>query len=160
MCELLRKARKDEAEEILRLYRSAASAEGCTWDDNYPSAETVEADLTSGGLYVLEAGGTLAGCVSVCSERELDGLDCWQVREEHCEIARVAIHRTFQGRGLSVKMLLLLFRELSASGVRSVHILAAEQNLTAQRTYKSLGFSFYGKYRMFGHCFTAAEKIL
>ncbi|MBQ8961774.1 MAG: GNAT family N-acetyltransferase [Ruminococcus sp.] len=156
----LRKAKTSEAEAILRLYRCAAKAEGCTWDEGYPNAQTVAEDLAAESLYVLDMEGKPAGCVSVVPENELDGLDCWQVTESCCEIARVAIDRQLQGRGLSKELLRLLFAELSRQGLRSVHILVAEQNLIARRTYASLGFEFYGNYFMFGHDFIAAEKLL
>ncbi len=153
----LRKARIDEAEVILRLYHSAMTAPGCTWDESYPNRETIAEDIAAECLYVLQAEGEILGCVSVVPENELDGLDCWQVRENYCEIARVAVDSRSQGRGLSREMLRLLFQQLPQ--IRSVHILVAEQNQIAQVIYRSLGFQFYGKYQMFGHSYIAAEKL-
>lgn len=38
-------AHPENTEEILSLYQSAMGTEGCTWDETYPSRETIDKDL-------------------------------------------------------------------------------------------------------------------
>ena len=41
-----RRARREEAEEILQLYRSLIGTEYCVWTENYPTEREVEFDLS------------------------------------------------------------------------------------------------------------------
>lgn len=157
---ILRKATEADGAAVLEMYRSAIGSEGCVWDENYPTDREISADLAAGTLYVLDLGGELAGAVSILPENELDELDFWQETDSFCEIARVVISAKFRGKGLSSVMVGKLADLLKAQGVRSIHLLVAQDNFIARRTYKSLGFQFCGNCFMFGHDYTAAEKLL
>ena len=42
-------AHPENTEEILSLYQSAMGTEGCTWDETYPSRETIAKDFANQG---------------------------------------------------------------------------------------------------------------
>ena len=48
-----RRARREEAEEILQLYRSLIGTEYCVWTENYPTEREVEFDLSRNALFCL-----------------------------------------------------------------------------------------------------------
>ncbi len=103
---VFRRARNEEAAQILALYRSVTGSEFCTWNEFYPGEEEIAADLSAGNLYVLEdrpgtendleavwgsesskdqleeggspsQGGSIVGAASVVPENELDDLEFW-----------------------------------------------------------------------------------
>lgn len=48
-----RRAKREEAEEILQLYRSLIGTEYCVWTENYPTEREVEFDLSRNALFCL-----------------------------------------------------------------------------------------------------------
>ena len=48
-----RKAKREEAEEILQLYQSLIGTEYCVWTENYPTEREVEFDLSRNALFCL-----------------------------------------------------------------------------------------------------------
>ena len=156
----LRKATAADTETVLSLYRDAVGRDGCTWNEYYPSAETVEEDLGFDSLYVYESDGTVIGCVSVVGENELDELDGWEHTENVKEFARITIRRDYAGQGLAAKLLAGLFEKLKGEGCEAVHILVAVGNMAAQKTYTRLGFRLFGEVEMFGHLYHCGELVL
>ena len=68
-----------DAEAILNLYRSHLGREFCAWTDDYPSAETINFDLSRNALFCLKTktGHDLAGVISFDADPETDLLPCW-----------------------------------------------------------------------------------
>lgn len=48
-----RKAKREEAEEILQLYQSLIGTEYCVWTESYPTEREVEFDLSRNALFCL-----------------------------------------------------------------------------------------------------------
>ena len=46
-------AHPENTEEILSLYQSAMGTEGCTWDETYPSRETIAKDFANQALFII-----------------------------------------------------------------------------------------------------------
>ena len=67
-----------DAEAILNLYRSHLGREFCAWTDDYPSAETINFDLSRNALFCLKTktGHDLAGVISFDADPETDLLPC------------------------------------------------------------------------------------
>ncbi len=157
----LRTADAGDRQAILELYSSAVGTAGCTWDEDYPSDVFIDADISSGGLYVYTDNEKIIGAVSIVPERELDELPEWTVCDgSYCEIARVVISNEYRGRRLGFDMLSRLLDLLREQGMNSVHILVAKNNAPAIALYKRLGFEFYYEHFMFGHDYLSAELLL
>ena len=145
----LRRSRRGEENAVLQLYRSVLGEEFCVWNEYYPGMEEIRADLGSGGLFLLCEGETVMGAISAVPENELDGMNCWRIREHAREIARVVIGKEYRGRGLAGEMVKLLLPILRREGAESVHLSAATGNLPAVRTYEKLGFERVGEADMY-----------
>lgn len=157
----IRKASECDRDYILQLYREAVGTEGCVWDGNYPSENEINGDLSASTLYVYTDHESIIAAVSVVPENELDGLPEWSISDgSHCEIARVVVSQAYRGRGIAAAMLGELFNVLRSQGKKSVHILAAKNNLPALSLYKRLGFVFLEEHFMFGHDYFSAEFLL
>ena len=157
---VFRKAEKSEAEDVLRLYRAVVGTPFCTWNRSYPGKIEIAEDLAHGSLYVLEQEKELIGAISIVPENELDAFDCWTIRENAREFARVVIRPDRQQKGLSVRLAEGVMRELRQQGARAIHIAVAKQNIPAQNLYHKTGFCFCGETEMYGHRFFLCERIL
>jgi len=79
-----RRAHREEAEEILQLYRSLIGTEYCVWTENYPTEREVEFDLSRNALFCLhermpepDEGERLIGTISIDDDPEVEALSCW-----------------------------------------------------------------------------------
>ena len=155
-----RLAKKEELPAVLELYKSVIGSEFCTWDEDYPGLEEINADHGNSSLFVLTEGDSLLGAVSIIPENELDELDCWQYRENAAELARVVVTPSMQGKGLSKKLVTEAENLLRQRGVKVVHLLAAVQNIPANRCYRSCGYVRYGEIPMYDSIYYPCEKLL
>lgn len=156
-----RKATRGEIPLVVEIYDSVRNGEFCVWSDSYPTVEDAVADEAAGCLYVLVKDGDVIGCASVEPVAEDDDLPFWRVVDgSHREISRIAIAPRMQGRGYARVMVSALISELEATGVSSVHLLAAKKNPPAYKTYRALGFEFLGECFRYGAEYFVCEKVL
>ena len=155
-----RKAKKEEADRVRALYGAVIGLPFCTWNEDYPGEEEIRSDLSSGTLYVLEDGGELFGAISIVPENELDGFDCWKVKEGAREFARVVISPDRQQKGLSHLLVEGILEVLSGMGTKAVHLSVAKKNVPARKLYESTGFKITGEADMYGNSYYLCEKML
>ena len=156
----VRRAAADDLSAVAALYRDAVGRPGCTWNEQYPTAEDAAADLEAGGLYLLCRGGEVIGALSVVPENELDGLPFWTSAEKPREIARVVIDRRMAGHGYAAVLLSAVLSSLRADGCDAVRLLVSPGNPAAIRTYEKLGFRPAHSVFLYGNDFCAMEKRL
>ena len=65
-------AHPENTEEILSLYQSVMGTEGCTWDETYPSRETIAKDFANQALFIIEDNAhKIAGAISIDEDTEV-----------------------------------------------------------------------------------------
>lgn len=158
--EELRAAAKDELSQIMKLYRSVVGSEGCTWDAFYPNEDTLLEDFEAGQLFVLRKGEQIVGAGSIVPENELDDLDCWEIKENAREIARIVIAPEYQGKGYGKHLISKVCFKLKHTDRKAVHILVAKENRHALNLYRRVGFKYKGECHRYDLDFFAYEKIL
>ena len=68
----------DDKPYIMALYTEAIGSEGCTWNEDYPSEETMDSDLARGDAYVWkDETGELLGAISIDDDHVVEELPCW-----------------------------------------------------------------------------------
>ena len=102
----------------------------------------------------------MIGAISIVPCNEMDGFDCWQVKENAREFARVVVRPDHQHRGLSAHLVEGILRELKDRRAAAVHIAVAKGNIPAQKLYKKMGFIFLGEADMYGHSYFLCERML
>ena len=157
---VFRQAGQTDESAVAALYRAVKSSPFCVWDEEYPGEEEIKGDLAAGCLYVLEDAGEVVGAISIVPENETDGFDCWQVRQDAREFARVVIRPDRQGQGLSRYLVDGIVLELRARGAKAIHISVARPNLPARRLYAKMGFEIRGEAEIFGGSYFLCERIL
>ncbi len=157
---IFRNATWNDAENVLLLYKSVLCMPFCTWNESYPGMEEIIEDLSAGTLYVLEENRELIGAVSIVPENELNDLNCWTVKQNAREFARVVIRPDHQRKGLSALLIEGIIKELQKRNAAAIHIAVAKSNLPAQRLYQKMGFTFCGEAELYGHNFFLCEKSM
>ena len=157
---ILRLAKKEDFPQILRLYRSVIGNPGCTWTVFYPNEATLHEDFRTKHLYVLCKGKMLIGAASIVPENELDDLECWKIRENAREIARVVIAPQYQSKGYGKNLVSKLCYRLEKMDCKAVHLLVGSQNHHALNLYREAGFRNKGQCERYDSTFYAYEKVL
>lgn len=185
-----RRTKREEAEEILQLYRSLVGTEYCAWTENYPTEREVEFDLSRNALFCLrevtsesdgreqerqgtgmsegkttellpETSGRLMGVISIDDDPEVKALPCWSADlTPVAELSRLGVAAEYQNRGIARILLQEAMAELKAQGYKAVHILVAKDNVKALRSYEKLHFTTVGECELFDHSYWCYEKEL
>lgn len=157
---LFRQAAKEDLPGILKLYRSVIGRPGCTWNVFYPNETDLQADFQAECLYTLKKGNALIGAGSIVPQNELDDLECWGIRENARELARIVIAPECQGKGFGKHLLSMLCYRLERTDCKAVHLLVSTENHHALNLYREAGFQNKGKCTRYGREYYAYEKKL
>jgi len=164
---LVRPAHEDDLPRIGELLRECVEgmrAAGIDqWDDVYPDAATLRADLRSGSLYVAAAEGHPIAAAFVIDDRqepEYAAVPWTVVAPRVAVVHRLMIHPRCQGRGLGP--FLMRFAELRARqlGFRALRLDAFTSNPRSLRLYAGLGYRDAGPVTLRKGLFRCFEKDL
>ena len=152
-------AEKEDAAQVLSLYKAAQMGEFCLWDDSYPTITEIQQDLETKNLYVITDDSKIVGAISVVPENELDGFDCW-THKDGKEIARVVVDKAYQGQGIALKMVQSIEAILRRQRCKAIHLSVAKSNIPAYKTYLKAGFTVVGQAQMYGNDYYLMEKAI
>lgn len=155
-----RLAKKEELDNILKLYKNAREEEFCVWNDEYPSQFEIDQDFNSNNLYVAVLDDEIIGALSIVEERELDEYNHWLIKDNIIEMARVVVSKYHHGKNIAKYMVLCAIQICKERNIKSIHIACQNENIPAIKTYKKVGFIFHGEYNIFGHNYYMCEFIL
>ena len=154
-------ASAEDRNEVLSLYKTQLGREYCAWDEDYPSEETIDRDLSRDALFVLKANGSIIAALSIEEDEAVDALPCWDKRlVPSGELARLAVLPGEQSQGLGRVLVKFGMDELKRRGFRGIHFLVNRQNRKAIRCYAAFGFRTAGACRMYEQDFLCYEKEL
>ncbi len=154
-------ATKDDTEEIMALYKEQLGREFCAWDEDYPSYETIDYDLSRDALFVMKEAGKIVAAISIEYDEAVEELKCWSDElAPGGELARVAVTPSMQNKGLARLMMQHGMDELKKMGHKSVHFLVNKYNQKAIRSYAAFGFNVVGECFMYDQDFLCYEKSL
>jgi len=159
---IFEKANKNDAKELLALYRTSLYDPFSVWNEEYPNNETIEEDLKLDNLFVMRDGGVIAGAISLCPhDEETDSKPFWTDRSGgHVEFARVCVGPAFRGRGLAYTMVEEIENEARRRGHTSVRLLVAVKNIPAYKTYIKAGYKIIGEGDMYESHYYFGEKYI
>ncbi len=154
-------ATEEDRNEILALYKAQIGQDYCPWDEDYPSNEAINWDLSRDALFVLKINGSIKAAVSIEEDEEVDRLLCWDKNLSPVgELARVAVLPDEQNKGLGRIMLKFGMDELKRRGFKGIHILVNKYNTKAIRCYAVFGFRVVGECNMYEQEFLCYEREL
>ena len=123
----------DDKPYIMALYTEAIGSEGCTWNEDYPSEETMDSDLARGDAYVWkDETGELLGAISIDDDHVVEELPCWSAQlQPAAEFARLVVREDARGQAIARKMILAMMQVAAKRGCKSVHYLVSPGNQRA-----------------------------
>ena len=141
------RVKREEADTVLKLYRSLLGTPYCVWTEEYPSEKEVEFDLSRDALFCMrDDAGSIAGVISIDDDPNVECLTCWsETMVPSAEVSRVGVCQEFQNQGIAGKLLKGVMEELKKRGYKAVHLLVAKDNVKALRSYDKLNFENVGE---------------
>jgi GNAT superfamily N-acetyltransferase len=132
------------------------------WDEIYPSADNITADIAAGTLDFLRAGGVIVACITVDQNDDplWQGLDWSADSEPAAAVHRLMVHPSQQGRGLAKQLMLHAETVARSRGCRSIRLDTFRQNPAAMALYPRLGYRPTGTAMMRKGEFAGFEKLL
>lgn len=152
-------ASKSDKAFIIELYKNAIGSEGCTWDENYPSAEHTDSDMARDSLFCLKSeSGEIIGAISIDDDKQVEELSCWS--KEGAELARLVVKESYQNRGIAGILLNSAMDVLKQRGYKYVHFLVSKEHKKALRAYEKLNFNRVGETDLYDGNWWCYEKKL
>ena len=152
-------ATENDKEEILSLYKKQIGREFCPWNDNYPTMEEIDFDLSRASLFVMKDGGKIIASASIDQDEQVEQLDCWSnTLAPGAEMSRLAVDPEYQNQGLAREMLLHGMAVMKERGYKSIHFLVNKHNVKALNSYNHLCFDIVGECFMYEQPFLCYEK--
>ena len=142
----IRKAKIEEAEEILKIYKSLIGYEGCLWDEYYPNIEIVNNDIKNETLYVALIDDEIVGAAQSGIDEELFNMDFFKKEKKNPrDLSRVAVKKEYQKQGIARKIIAYIEDELRKDGVDYMYLTVGKTNVKAYSLYKSIGYETKGE---------------
>ena len=120
------RVKREEADTVLKLYRSLLGTPYCVWTEEYPSEKEVEFDLSRDALFCMrDDAGNIAGVISIDDDPNVECLTCWsETMVPSAEVSRVGVCQEFQNQGIAGKLLKGVMEELKKLGREDIMVIA------------------------------------
>ena len=155
----IRKAKIEEAEETLKIYKSLIGYEGCLWDEYYPNIEIVNNDIKNETLYVALIDDEIVGAAQSGIDEELFNMEFFTKEKKNPrDLSRVAVKKEYQKQGIARKIIAYIEDELIKDGVDYMYLTVGKTNIKAYNLYKSIGYETKGEMVKFDIDWYCQEK--
>lgn len=159
------RAAPEDAPAVYALYRSLLDTPGCTWNEEYPDRELVEADVQGGKTLVMRTpSGEIAAAIALLApedDPEFASFAAWDKAVKRWGIpSRLGVAKGWQGKGLAARLLTAAMEEARRMGCDGVQFLVGKRNPIAQRAYARLGFDVCGELEAWGERWLCYQKRL
>ena len=156
-------ATDSDREQIMNLYKEQLRREFCAWDEDYPSEDTIDFDLSRDALFVMkdDKKGSIIAAISIDLDENVEELECWNKDLfPGGELARLAVTPSMQGAGIAGVMLQYGMKALKERGYKSIHFLVNKYNEPALKSYSKFNFDVAGECHLYDQDFICYEKEL
>lgn len=155
----IRKAKIEEAEETLKIYKSLIGYEGCLWDEYYPNIEIVNNDIKNETLYVALIDDEIVGAAQSGIDEELFNMEFFTKEKKNPrDLSRVAVKKEYQKQGIARKIIAYIEDELRKDGVDYMYLTVGKTNIKAYNLYKTIGYETKGEMVKFDIDWYCQEK--
>lgn len=145
---------------LLELCRLASQVPDSNWDEEYPTAEDLRADIRQGALYRIEVDGAQVGMIAMGPDED-EAAFTWPTQDENaCMLSRLAIHPDHQGKGLLEPVFAAAVDHCRALGYHTLRLLVVTELQRLFRVYERCGFVRCGAADMWGQNFYQYEQVL
>lgn len=161
--------RKPTSEEVYKIYKhytrviAKMQEQGIDqWDEIYPNAAVIAADIDAGHMWIGEEDGKLLCAFSVNNQCEEEYISCpWKYPgEPFVVVHRLAVNPLFQRQGVGKSAMKFLEASAIENGVRTIRLDTFCGNPFAASLYENLGFKVIGFANWRKGRFQIMEKVL
>ena len=166
MISALEKATAADRDAIVAIVESATCHLNQTgiqqWDEVYPNAANVDADMRKQQLYVARADGSIAGIITLNQECDPDYKNgAWLYQgSDFMVVHRLIVAPAMQGQGIGAQIMRLAETMLKERGIKSVRLDAFAHNPHSLRLYEKLGYRIVGEADWRKGHFYLMEKLI
>lgn len=154
-------ATPSDKEQIMALYEEQKGNDYCYWDEDYPSEEFVDFDISRQALYVMKEDDRVIAAISIDEDDNVEKLECWNKDlAPGGELSRLAVSVSMQNSGVAKKMLQYGMSALKERGYKSIHFLVNRGNKKATACYSHFDFDIVGECNLYDQDFLCYEKEL
>ena len=147
---LIEKAKIEDKNEILSLYKAQLGREYCPWNEHYPSEEEIDFDLSRDALLIMRSEGKIIAAISIDDDDAVNNLEYWTPElQPGGELSRLAVSPECQGKGIAKEMINAGLEELRKRGFKSLHFLVNRNNLKACKCYAAYPFNKMGECELY-----------
>ena len=147
---LIEKAKIEDKNEILSLYKAQLGREYCPWNEHYPSEEEIDFDLSRDALLIMRSEGKIIAAISIDDDDAVNNLEYWTPElQPGGELSRLAVSPDCQGKGIAKEMINAGLEELKKRGFKSLHFLVNRNNLKACKCYAAYPFNKVGECELY-----------
>jgi ribosomal protein S18 acetylase RimI-like enzyme len=116
------------------------------WNENYPSLEAFEKDLSNEELFVLEIEGDLIGAIVISTRKDdvYEPIDWLTEDSTNGYLHRLCVHPKHQGKGHARTLLDFAETHLKELGAASVRLDTFSKNLLNNKLYETRGYKRLG----------------
>ncbi len=150
-----------DKDKILALYRTMLHGPA-DWNENYPSEETIEFDMSRNALFVMKNDADeVIAAISIDKDDDVEALPYWDKSlAPSGEFSRICVRKDMQNQGIARRMILHVFDVMRKDGKKGAHILVKTGHEAALALYGKLGFKTVGECFMYGKDFICMEVKL
>lgn len=150
-----------DMDKILALYKTMLHGPA-DWNENYPSEETIEFDMSRNALFVMKNDANeIIAAISIDKDEEVEALPYWDKSlAPSGEFSRICVRKDMQNKGIARQMILHVFDVMRKDGKKGAHILVKTGHEAALALYGKLGFKTVGECFMYGKNFICMEVKL
>lgn len=161
--------RKPTSDEVFKIYQhyvrviAAMQAKGIDqWDELYPNAADIAADILAGDLVVAEDDGKLLCAFAVNTDCEEEYAACpWKYPDEpFIVVHRLAVSPAFQRQGIARAAMEYVEKTAKEKGIKTIRLDTFCGNPAGAALYESLGFKTIGYAHWRKGKFQIMEKII
>ncbi|MNO34931.1 putative acetyltransferase [compost metagenome] len=164
----IRRARKDEIDEIMKLIAKCVQvmqAGGSDqWDEHYPNREIISLDIERGSLWVCEENNAVAGILVLDEHQseQYEEIEWTETQGPHLIMHRLAVHPEVQGKGIARRLSTYAEEYARQNGYSSIRLDTYAKNTRALALYPKLGYDRRGEVSFPGRTakFPVFEKVL
>lgn len=112
------------------------------WNENYPSEEVFEKDISRGELHVLSDKNELIGVIAITTamDKEYVPVKWLTLNENNVYIHRLAVHPKYQGNGYAQKLMSFAEARARQANYKSIRLDTFSQNSRNQKFYEQRGY--------------------
>ena len=146
---MIRKATLLDLNSILKITTACAehmNNQGIfQWNEHYPNKQAFENDIKCSDLYVFEHEDVCVGCMAITTVKYAEYKPIkWLTEDTNIYIHRLAVHPTFQGKGIAQQLMAFAENYAKTEGYHSVRLDTFSKNKRNQKFYEIRGYKRLG----------------